>query len=155
MKLYIASDHGGFELKDKLKRFLLSMDITPVDLGAETLDPNDDYPVYGLKLCNRLIEDNEEDARGVLICRSGVGMSIVANKVKGIYASLCFTREHAVKAREHNNSNVLCLDADYVDEQIHMDIVKTFLSTEFSGWDTRHGRRAMQIMDYERDHLNL
>ncbi len=155
MQVYIASDHGGFELKDKVKRFLLSMDITPVDLGAESMDSDDDYPVYGLSLCNRLIEDNLEGAKGILICRSGVGMSIVANKVKGIYASLCFTRDHAAKAREHNNANVLCLDADYVDEQVHFDIIRTFLTTDFAGWDSRHGRRTMQILDYEKDHLNL
>lgn len=153
MQVYIAADHGGFELKDKIKHLLLTMDITPIDCGAETVDPEDDYPVYGIKLCKQLTDDNIEGAKGILICRSGVGMSIVANKYKGIYASLCSTQEQAQKAREHNNANVLCLDADYNDDQMHSDVVKTFLTTEFAGWDSRHGRRLKEILDFEAEHL--
>lgn len=153
MQVYIAADHGGFELKDKIKRALLSMDIVPIDCGADILDPIDDYPKYAMNLTKKLKEDNFEGAVGILICRSGVGMSIAANKVKGIYASLCSTREQASKAREHNNSNVLCLDADYVDDQMHIEIVKTFLTTEFAGWDSRHGRRVKQIIDLESENL--
>lgn len=154
MQVYIASDHGGFELKDKIKRYLLTMDITPIDCGADSVNPEDDYPVYGLKLCNQLTDDNIEGAKGILICRSGVGMSIVANKVKGIYAALCSNQEQAIKAREHNNANVLCLDADYEDDQLHFDVLKAFLNTEFAGWDSRHGRRLQQILDFESKHLS-
>jgi len=153
MQVYIAADHGGFELKDKVKRLLLELDITPIDCGAETVDPEDDYPIYAINLCNKLADDNVEGAKGILICRSGVGMSIVANKVKGIYAALCSTQEQAAKAREHNNANVLCLDADYGDDQQHLDVIKAFLSTDFAGWDSRHGRRLKQILDYEGEHL--
>lgn len=153
MQLYIAADHGGFELKDKVKKLLLEIDITPIDCGAENVDPDDDYPTYGLALCNRMMDDNVEGALGILICRSGIGMSIIANKVKGIYAGLCSTREQAHKAREHNNANVLCLDAEYVDDQMHLEIVKTFVTTEFGGWDSRHGRRVKAILDYEQEHL--
>lgn len=153
MQVYIAADHGGFELKDKIKHLLLTLDITPIDCGAETIDPQDNYPFYALKLCNTMTQENVEGAKGILICRSGIGMSIIANKVKGIYAALCSTREHAAKAREHNNANVLCLDSDYVNEQLHFEIVKTFLTTEFGGWDSRHGKRVQEILDYERDHL--
>lgn len=154
MQVYIASDHGGFELKDKIKKMLLEMDITPIDCGAETLDPEDDYPDFAIALGQKLKQDNFEGAKGILICRSGVGMAIVANKIKGIYAALCSTREQAIKAREHNNANVLCLDADFIDDNIHLDIVKTFLETEFGGWNSRHGRRVTKIIEFERDHLN-
>jgi len=153
MQVYIAADHGGFELKDKIKHLLLTMDVTPIDCGAESVDPDDDYPVYALKLCKQLTEENLEGSMGILICRSGVGMSIVANKVKGIYAALCSTQEQAIKAREHNNANVLCLDADYVDDLLHFDVIKAFLTTEFAGWDSRHGRRLKQIIDVETEHL--
>lgn len=154
MQVYIAADHGGFELKDKIKHLLLNMDITPIDCGADSVDPDDDYPTYALKLCNKLADDNIEGAIGILICRSGVGMSIVANKVKGVYAALCTAQEQAIKAREHNNANVICLDADYQDDQLHFDVVKAFLTTEFAGWDSRHGRRLKQILDYENNHLS-
>jgi RpiB/LacA/LacB family sugar-phosphate isomerase len=153
MEVYIAADHGGFELKDKIKQMLLSIDLTPIDCGAEVLNTEDDYPTFAQRLVKRMQSDNFEGSKGILICRSGIGMSIVANKFKGIYAALCSTREQAVKAREHNNANILCLDADYVDEQLHLDIIKTFLQTEFAGWDTRHGRRVQQILSIEQQNM--
>ena len=153
MNIYIASDHGGFELKDVVKKYLLELNHVPVDLGADVMVPDDDYPQYAFKLAQKVAEESKNGAMGILMCRSGVGMSISANKVKGVYAALCFTRENAMKAREHNDSNVLCLDADYQDLDLHKEIIKAFIETEFGGWDSRHGRRVLQIQDFEQTHL--
>ena len=116
------------------------------DLGPYELNPEDDYPKYTLKVAKKVAENPESE--GILICRSGIGVSIAANKVKGCYAALCFTKQHAEKAREHNNANVLCLDADYTGDD-PLEITKTFLSTNFAGWDSRHGRRVKEVLDIE------
>lgn len=149
MNIYIASDHGGFELKNKIAQALIAdLDFTDVivnDLGPEILDQSDDYPDYAFKVAEQ-VADNEGSI-GILICRSGNGMCIAANKVKGVYAALCFSEEHARKAREDDNANVLCLDSDY-DGAEPLDIVKSFVSSRFSS-EERHIRRFNKIRNYE------
>lgn len=149
MKVFIASDHGGFELKKEIvnNKDFDKMGVEFVDLGPNHLDSEDDYPDYAFTLTEEI--NKNPSSLGILLCRSGIGMSIAANKVKGIYAALCFTPRHAIKAREHNNANVLCLDSDYEDKQIHFKIIENFLKTDFAGFDSRHGRRVKEIMDKE------
>ena len=148
MKIYIASDHGGYELKSKILENYESL-ITNhelIDLGPFELNEDDDYPDYALKVAEKVA--NENNALGILICRSGNGMCIAANKVKGAYAALAFSKKHAEMARKDDNANIVCLDSDYEGEN-PVEIVKTFLTTEFAGMDTRHGRRFLKIKEIE------
>lgn len=151
MKIYIASDHGGFELKNKIKEINLEFEIE--DLGPSKLNPDDDYVFFAEKLCKEVLNNN--NSLGILICRSGIGMSIAANKFKGIYAALCFNEKHAQMARQHNNANVLCLDSDYGDFETHKSIINSFLNSQFEGKDTRHGRRVDQIREIEENNFKL
>lgn len=148
MKIYIASDHGGIKLKSEI----LASDKLQIknykfeDLGPFELNPDDDYPDYALKVAEAVASD--EGSVGVLICRSGNGMAIAANKIKGAYAALAFSIHHAEMARRDDNANIICLDADYEGDD-PIEIVKKFLETEFAGMDTRHGRRFRKIQDIE------
>lgn len=154
MKIYIASDHGGFDLKEKLKKGLQNTEYQLIDLGPSELNPDDDYPDYAFKVAEAVAQDgiNEDDfvhaSLGILICRSGNGMSVAANKVKGAYATLCFSPHHAEMARRDDNANILALDADYEGEN-PTDIVRMFISTNFAGKETRHGRRFGKVLEYE------
>lgn len=149
MNIYIASDHGGFNLKKQLVYVLVAnLDFTGIvvnDLGPDTLDEDDDYPDYAFKVAEKVAED--AGSVGILICRSGNGMCIAANKVKGVYAALAFSSQHAKKAREDDNANVICLDADYEGED-PIEIVKAFIKSEFSS-EERHHRRFQKIQDFE------
>ncbi|GIW58773.1 MAG: putative ribose-5-phosphate isomerase B [Candidatus Dojkabacteria bacterium] len=157
MKIYIACDHGGFELKEDIVKFLKSKHDVE-DLGPKDYDPTDDYPDYALKVAKRVASD--KNSLGILICRSGNGMVITANKVKGSYAALCFTPEHAEKARNHDNANILVLPADYLNCcggncncKKHLEIVKSFISSTFAGSNTRHGRRFSKVLTIEGENL--
>lgn len=143
MKLFIASDHGGFELKHKIIEFIKSkFDYEIEDLGPYQLDPSDDYPIYAKKLSTNILE--ESGSLGILICKTGIGMSIAANRYSGIFAALCTTKEHAVRSRQHENANVLCLDSEFIEENTNKEITELFLSTPFSK-EERHVRRINQI----------
>lgn len=150
MKVYIASDHGGFELKNQI---INQMDgaFEFEDLGPVELDMEDDYPVYAIKVAEA-VQKNEESL-GVLICRSGIGVCITANKFKGIHAANCHTVELAKLSRSHNNANVLCLDADLKSED-HFEILKAFLETPFSN-EARHRRRVQMIRDIDDGQIEL
>lgn len=143
MTIFIASDHGGFELKNKI---INEIGLEIVDLGPYELDPEDDYPDFAFKLAEKIASTH--NSIGILICRSGNGMIIAANKVQGAYAALCFTTKHAEKAREDDNSNILGLDADYEGED-PIKIAKTYITTKFAGSGTRHERRFEKIREYE------
>lgn len=147
MKIYIGADHGGFELKESLKREAIFAGHTVVDLGPETLRPDDDYPVFAFKVAEK-VADDLNSSLGILICRSGNGMAIAANKVHEIRAALCFTTEHAEKAREHDHANILVLDADYDTSDSPVLIVQAFLNAR-PDMDGRHLRRVGQISEYE------
>lgn len=149
MNVYISSDHGGFNLKQDLVNQLSSLGVKITDLGPQSIDPLDDYPDYAFSLADKVSKDPH--SLGILICRSGNGMCIAANKVKGAYASLCFSKQHAKKAREDDNANILCLDADYVDGDAPTDIVNEFLKAQFNGMDTKYGRRFKKIQAYEEE----
>lgn len=146
MKVYIGSDHGGYQLKEELKGYLKELGYEVEDLGAHTLDPNDDYPDFVFPVAEAVAK--ESDSMGIVIGRSGNGEAIAANKVRGIRAALCWNEEIALKAREHNDANVLSLGADFVSVEEAKKIVKTFLETPFSE-EERHKRRLQRIMDYK------
>ena len=139
----IGSDHGGFELKEAIKKHLDERGLEYKDYGTYSKD-SCDYPTYG-KLVAHAVADGECD-RGIIICGTGIGISITANKVKGIRAALCGDCFSAEATRLHNDANILALGARVTAEGLALKIVDTFLDTPFSG-DERHLRRIAGIED--------
>lgn len=146
MKVYISSDHGGFNLKSRLIDYLKSLNHEVIDLGPEKLNPTDDYPIYTEPLAEAV--SKEKDTMGIVICRNGVGVSIVANKIDGIRCGLSFSKVHAQSMRKDDNTNVLALPADYISEVDAEEIVKTWLETPFKGED-KYVRRLKEIEELE------
>ena len=143
----LGSDHGGYDLKKKIMDHLSQRGIEYKDYG--TYDTNScDYPIYG-RLAAEAVA-NGECEKGIVICTTGVGISIVANKVKGIRCALCSEPHSARLTREHNDANVLALGGALIGEDMAIDIVDTFLDTEFSGIE-KHVRRISEIADIEKD----
>ena len=145
MKVLIAADHGGYELKEALEDYLENKGIEVEDIGNHELDPDDDYPDFVFPLAQRI---SEKGGIGIVIGRSGNGEVIAANKVRGVKAALCTNVKHAKKAREDNHANVLSLGADFVDNDTAKEIADVFINTEFSKED-RHVRRVAKITSYE------
>lgn len=145
--IYLAADHRGFQLKEKIKQWLIKWGYDHEDLGAFELDPADDYPVYAKKVAESIVE---LDDRGILICGSGVGVDEVANKFDGIRSGLAISKEQIKSARNDDNINVLALAADFISEDEAKEIVKTFLDTEFAD-EERFNRRLKEIGDIEDD----
>jgi ribose 5-phosphate isomerase B len=141
MKISLASDHGGFDLKEKVKEHLTKRGFEVKDFGTNDKS-SCDYPDFGRPAAEAVA--NGECELGVLICTTGIGMSMVANKVKGVRAALCGNSTSASLTRLHNDANVLVLGAGIVGENLAMDIVDTFMDTPFSG-DERHARRVGKI----------
>lgn len=153
MKIYIASDHGGYKMKEELKKFLKDSGYEVEDLGNTAFDPSDDYPDFVFPLALRVASANTADGQGeqvfgIVIGRSGNGEAIAVNKVKGIRAVVCLNEKMAQKARLDNDANVLSLGADYINTQTAKKIVDAFLTTSFSG-EERHKRRLGKIRNYE------
>ncbi|MCX5679509.1 MAG: ribose 5-phosphate isomerase B [Candidatus Omnitrophica bacterium] len=140
MKIVIGSDHGGYELKSKLIEFLKNSKYDAADIGTHSKD-SCDYPLIGFEVA-RAVSVGRAD-RGVLICRTGIGMAIIANKVPGIRAGVCYSVKMAKSSREHNDCNVLVLAADYTEERLAKKILKIWLNTNSLG--DRHARRVKQI----------
>ncbi len=138
LSIAVAADHGGFDIKNSIAALLASAGHKVIDCGAFVLDKDDDYPVFGAAAAKK-VADGEADA-AVLICRSGVGMGIAANRFHGVRACVAYSACVAKKSREHNASNLLVLPADYLETEVMTDIVKEWLATPFSG-DARHERR--------------
>lgn len=154
MKIYISSDHGGFELKNQL---LESLEIPEkysgkengiFDLGPFEYNKDDDFPDFAKLVCEKI--QNEKDSLGILICKSGIGMSIAANKYKGCYAALCFSPLHAQKAKEDDNANILCIGADYDGEDANL-IAQSFINTEFDSSIERFQRRFEKVQKIENE----
>ncbi len=137
MIIAIASDHGGFALKETIKEYLRSRDIKIVDLGTHS-EESVDYPIYG-KACAEAVASGKAD-RGIVCCGTGIGISIAANKVKGIRCGLCTSVEMAEMTRKHNNANMLAMGGRTTDPDLAIEITKTWLDTEFEGG--RHKRRT-------------
>ena len=144
MKIAIASDHAGFDLKEKIKEFLTEHEV--IDYGSENSD-SIDYPDTGFEAAKAV--SNGDCKRGILICGSGLGMSIVANKVHGIRAALCQTKQFAQLSRLHNNSNILVLSGRFISEYLAKEIIDVWFNTEFEGG--RHQKRLDKISNYERE----
>ncbi len=128
----MCADHAGYELKEQLKTYLLGKNFEIADVGANQVDPTDSYVHYA-KLANQVMCQDLISQVGIYVCGSGVGMSIVANKHKGIRAVDSWSEEIAQKSREHNNANVLCLGARFITLTQAKKIVDTFLQTAFLG----------------------
>ncbi len=140
MKIIIASDHAGYKLKEELKQYLKSLGHEPEDLGTDS-EESVDYPDYAKKAANKVAK---EKVKGILICGTGIGMSIAANKVKGIRAALCHNEQTAKAAREHNDANVLCMGSRIISSEMAKKITKIFLETEASA-EERHRKRVKKL----------
>lgn len=140
MKIAIGSDHAGFELKEFLRDNLKDSNIELTDYGTKSED-SVDYPEYGFNVANDVSKGIQN--KGILVCGSGIGMSIIANKVDNIRAALCLNEEQAKLSRQHNNSNVLVLAGRMTDKNVALQILNSWLSTDFEGG--RHERRIEKI----------
>jgi len=136
VKIVIGSDHGGFELKEQVRALLEDEGYEVVDDGCYSTD-SVDYPIIADKVCATV--QKEADMLGILICGTGIGMSLAANRHRGIRAALCHEAYTAKMSREHNNANILCLGGRVLGVEVALDIVKVWLQTPFAGG--RHQRR--------------
>ena len=146
MKVAIASDHAGFDQKTQLVAWMQQQGMQVVDLGPET-DARVDYPDYAVKVAEFVVDGKVE--KGVLICGTGIGMAIAANKLSGIRAANVTTPEFAVLAREHNDANVIALSARCVALETNEQILNAFFSTSFGGG--RHADRMQKITNLEQE----
>ena len=145
--IYLAADHHGFKVKEELKKYLRNLGYNFEDLGNKIFDPADDYTDFAERVAKKV--SREQENKGILICGSGIGMTIVANKFKKIRAALCFNEKMAQRARSHNDANILCLPADFLPLAKIKKIVKIWLETKFSN-EENHKRRIEKIKRYER-----
>ena len=143
-KIGIASDHGGFDLKENIIAFLLKKGLEIDNLGAHSTD-SVDYPDYGIKLAQAITD--KKFVRGILICGTGVGMSIVVNRFPGIRGTLCSDVYTAKMCREHNDSNILIMGGRVIEVSLAIEILETWLSSEFEGG--RHQRRLDKIKEID------
>jgi len=148
MEIGLACDHGGFELKEEVKTFLKSMGFKPVDLGTFNED-SVDYPDYGILVAEKISKGEME--RGILICGTGIGMSIVANKFPGVRAALVNDLYSSRFSREHTDANILVIGGRIVGRELAKEIVKVWLNTPFAGG--RHKRRLEKIETLEKDNF--
>ena len=149
MKIAIGSDHRGYQAKEKIKVMLASKGYEMVDHGTDSVS-SCDYPDNAYPTCKAVSDGLAE--LGILLCGTGIGMSISANKIRGIRAALCHDELTAEMSRRHNNANVLCLPADLVGEELTRRIVEVWLKTTFEGG--RHKRRVEKITQYEHKKLD-
>lgn len=148
MRVFIGTDHAGFELKEHLRQVLADAGHEPVDCGAFEYDAQDDYPPFCFEVGERTVA--EPGTLGVVIGGSGNGEQIAANKVPGVRAALAWNRETATLAREHNDANVISIGGRQHTAEEAAELVLLFLATSFSG-EERHSRRIALVSDYERD----
>jgi len=137
MKISIASDHGGFDLKSQVLEYLKSKNFSVTDEGC--FDKSSvNYPDYAKKVCKSILDKKSD--MGVLICTTGIGISMTANKFEGIRAALCLNEDMAMMTRLHNNANVLCMGAKYTSIELAQKIIDNFFATEFEG-----GRHQIRV----------
>ncbi|PJE59630.1 MAG: ribose 5-phosphate isomerase B [Candidatus Portnoybacteria bacterium CG10_big_fil_rev_8_21_14_0_10_44_7] len=145
--LYIAADHAGWQLKEDLREYLLGRGEEVLDLGNDVLDPDDDYPDFARDLAEKVVA---QGARGILVCGSGQGVCLAANKVKGVRAALAHDEFTARTAREHLDANILCLGGRVTDLETAKKIVKNWLGANFEE-APRHERRLSKIKEIEKE----
>ena len=146
MKIAIGSDHAGFEIKEEIISFLKSLNLDFIDLGAHEFDSLDDYPDFA-KAVGYAVRNNEV-SKGILVCGSGVGASITANKIKGVRAGLCHDSYSAHQGVEHDDMNVLCIGSRIIGIELIKEIITSFINAKFSG-EERHSRRLQKLLDIE------
>jgi ribose 5-phosphate isomerase B len=147
LRIIAGADHRGYELKCEIVPWLRSMGYEVDDIGADSAEPVD-YPEYAFRV-GEAVGGGGFD-RGLLLCHSGNGIAIAANKVRGVRAAICMNREHAEMSRRHNDANVLVIGTDYIRPGSEREIVTTWLESPFDGG--RHARRVAQIEEYEAEH---
>ena len=146
MRIYIGADHRGFDLKEKVAQWLFEWGYTFTDMGADHLDPEDDYTVYAEKVAS--VVGKEHGSRGVLLCGSGVGVDVVANKLDGVRASLGKSADQVRAGRNDDDMNILVIAADFTKENEVKEMVKAFLETKFAG-KSRFKKRLSDIKKIE------
>lgn len=147
MLIYIGADHRGFNLKEVLKKYLKDNGYEVVDVGAASYNQSDDYPDYSAAVALR-VSQNPSASRGIIVCGSGVGADIVANKFPKVRSSLVVSPDQAFMARNDDDANILTLPAEFVDENLGRMIVASWMQTSFSG-EERHKRRVQKISEIE------
>jgi ribose 5-phosphate isomerase B len=152
--IYLGADHGGFAIKEQIKKWLSEWGYLYEDCGATTLVPDDDYPQYAFAVAEKVSGNGEDSvqwknqAKGIVVCRSASGVVIAANKVKNIRAVAVFDQKMAIHARRDNDANVIGISADWTNESDVKILLKSWLETEFSQ-EERHVRRVNQIHEKE------
>lgn len=144
MNIYLGADHNGFELKKKIGAYLRQCGYVVVDDGDNVLDTRDDYPQFGARVVTSLLADKDVESRGILICGSGQGICIAANRYKGIRAAICWNIDEARNSRNDDDCNILCLSARYQTFDEITPIISTFLNTPFAG-ASRFKRRIKEL----------
>lgn len=147
MKIVLASDHGGFELKNKLFKWLKEHKFEVLDLGNTVFDPKDDYPDYAAAAAEYISEGKAD--RGIILCGSGVGACITANKFKNVRASVCHDTYSAHQGVEHDNMNVICIGARIVGENLAVDILNSFVNAKFQT-EERFLRRLEKLNKFDK-----
>ena len=147
MKIYIGADHRGFEMKEELKKFLAEKGYEVEDVGAFKYDKDDDYPDFAEAVAEKVSKD--DSARGILLCGSGTGMDAAANKVRGVRATLAFSKEITRAARNDDDVNVISLPADFLKSEEAEEIAEIFLKTPFEAVE-RRVRRLQKIAEIEK-----
>jgi len=148
MRISVAADHNGYELKNEISEILKRDGHDVIDIGPHSLDPLDDYPDFAKPLA-KSVSSGETD-RGIMVCGSGVGASVAANKVKGVRAAVCHDIYSAHQGVEHDNMNILCLGSRIVGTEVVRELVSAFISAEYTNAE-RHARRLNKVIEMEND----
>ena len=148
MRISVAADHNGYELKNEISETLKRDGHDVIDMGPHYLDPSDDYPDYAKPLAESV--SSGETEKGIMVCGSGVGASVAANKVKGIRAAVCHDIYSAHQGVEHDDMNVLCLGSRIVGTEVVRELVSAFISAEYTN-EERHARRLTKVIEMEND----
>src|SRR5689334_19629622 len=151
MNIAVGCDHAGFTLKAHVVDLIRSLNHDVVDCGATTLVPSDDYPDYALAVAEAVRSGRAE--RGIVVCGSGVGVSVAANKVPGIRAAMCHDTFSARQGVEDDSMNVLCLGARVIGPELASDVIRAYLPAKFSGLE-RHQRRLNKVLQIEQDAIH-
>lgn len=146
----IAGDHGGFELKKEILKYFNDRNIDVLDLGTDNMERTD-YPLYAKKMADKI--EKGSITKGILICKSGHGMNIAANKFKGVYASICYSEESAIKAVEDDNINVCVLSSDDISLDEAIKIIHIFLDRKLKTDDTRYLERFKMLEEFEKENF--
>jgi ribose 5-phosphate isomerase B len=147
MKIYLGADHNGFHLRNSLINYLKRAGYDVVDEGDGKLDPEDDFPVFAARVAHHVLSSHDHTAKGIVICGSGQGVCMAANRFKGIRAALGYNRKTIRSARNDDDANVLCLPADILTKDEANLLVETFLNTPFAN-APRFVRRLKEIDDF-------